>query len=268
MTKLTKKERLEAVILGVVLALTTWSAAADAPNEQIRVEAIVQKYEIAAMEDAFDDGRFVNYDGATLKVLSPAKVAGKTIRVYVPSGAVAANSPMRNPGAQCRFNFDPNLLNQGQLFLGALENLRWTATAILANESPEDLLRTWAATWLASDVDKMLSFYSKGKEVTAIESLGHIRRGSIEIGEMYRGAFDELTFDRVTLTPLAQGQRGDVAWATCRYRADIRIKEDNSKYVLEVRGSFVMRKDKNSWKIVLEHFSTIPDTPRVRPADN
>ena len=136
-----------------------------------------------------------------------------------------------------------------------------------ADDSPAKFLETWAATWQTSDVDKMLAFYDTADQTLAIESLGHVRKGPAEIRKMYQGAFDELIFDRVTLKPISQGEQASVAWATCTYRAEIRLKEDGSKYILEARGSFVVRRDRNSWKITLEHFSTIPDVPRVRPAD-
>lgn len=141
-----------------------------------------------------------------------------------------------------------------------------SATAEHPPSAPK-FLQIWAAAWQFGDVDKMMAFYDTAKETTAVESLGHVRKGPAEIRKMYQRAFDELLFDRVTLTPIAQGQHGPVAWATCRYKADMRLKSDNSRYILEVRGSFVMKREGETWKITLEHFSTIPDVPRVRAAE-
>jgi ketosteroid isomerase-like protein len=132
------------------------------------------------------------------------------------------------------------------------------------DSSAASFLQSWANAWRTSDIDKMMAFYDSAKETTAIESLGHVRKGPSEIRKMYQSAFDEVVFDRVTLTPVVEAQHGSTAWATCRYKAQTRLKSDDSKHVLEVRGSFVMKKDKNGWKITLEHFSTIPDVPRVR----
>ncbi len=133
--------------------------------------------------------------------------------------------------------------------------------------STAKFLQSWANAWRSSDVDKMMAFYDSGKETTAIESLGQIRQGPDQIRKMYQGAFDEVVFDRVTLTPIIEGEHGSVAWATCRYKAETRLKSDDSRYVLEVRGTFVMKKGKDGWKITLEHFSTVPDVPRVRRAE-
>ncbi len=131
----------------------------------------------------------------------------------------------------------------------------------------ERLLQKWAATWKTSNVDQMMQFYDEGNDTVAIESLGHVRQGSKEIRNMYEGAFDELRFDRVTLTFIAQGHQGTVAWATCRYRAEIRLKATQAKFVLQSRGTFILRKDGETWKIATEHFSTIPRVPRVQPAN-
>jgi ketosteroid isomerase-like protein len=127
-------------------------------------------------------------------------------------------------------------------------------------------LQSWAAAWQSSDVDKMMDFYESSKDTIAIESLGHVRKGPTEIRKMYQGAFDELTFDRVSLTPVAQGQHESVAWATCRYKAEIRLRSDNTRFVMEVMGTFIARREGSTWKITAEHFSTLPDTPRVRRA--
>ena len=134
-------------------------------------------------------------------------------------------------------------------------------------KSPRTFLENWAKSWQSSDADKMIGFYDSSKETIAVESLGNIRKGPAEIRKMYQGAFDELIFDRVTLTSITHGQEQSVAWATCRYKAEMRLKTDNSQYLLEVRGSFVMKQENGNWKITLEHFSTIPGIPRVRPTD-
>jgi ketosteroid isomerase-like protein len=158
-----------------------------------------------------------------------------------------------------------NVTRLTMLFVIVLAGLTNSASA---QDSPEAFLTTWAEAWQTSDVDKMMTFYDTAKETTAIESLGRIRRGPDEIREMYDGAFEEVIFDQVTITPIAGGQLDAVAWMTCRYKAESRLRADGSKFILEVLGSFVMKNDNGSWKITLEHFSTIPDVPRVRPVDD
>ena len=103
----------------------------------------------------------------------------------------------------------------------------------------------------------MMTFYDSNKTTLAIESLGHVRNGPTQIREMYKNAFDELAFNRVTLAPIYEKRDGAVAWATCNYKAEVRIKNDKTEYILETRGAFVIKKTKNGWKIQMEHFSTI-----------
>ncbi|MDA1051062.1 MAG: hypothetical protein O3C40_11375 [Planctomycetota bacterium] len=85
----------------------------------------MQTYEIAAMEDLFDDGRFVSYDAVTLNILAPKEMADRTIRVYFQDGSLADDSPMRKSGQRLRFDFDKNLPRERQLFGGVLGNIQW-----------------------------------------------------------------------------------------------------------------------------------------------
>lgn len=71
-----------AVVFALVCILVVFVVVADTPERHVRVEAVVLSYEIAAMEDLIDDGQFVTYDALTLKIISPADLANKTIRVY------------------------------------------------------------------------------------------------------------------------------------------------------------------------------------------
>lgn len=113
------------VFFGLVCSLAAHASAA----KLVRIEAVVQKYEIAAGKDVLDDGRFVTYDAVTFKVLTPMTMADKTIRVFLASG-FSDKSRWQRPGERCRFDFDKDLLKQDQLFRGALENLQWiTATS-------------------------------------------------------------------------------------------------------------------------------------------
>jgi hypothetical protein len=118
-----KKATLRTIFVALCL-ITPFSSAAEPPTK-VRVVAVVQKYEVAAMEDLYDDGRLVVYDAVTLNVVSPADLAAQMIRVIVPTESVADDAPLRKLGKRCRFDLDTALLKREQVFLGALENLRW-----------------------------------------------------------------------------------------------------------------------------------------------
>lgn len=114
-----------AILIVAVCYPARVTLAADPPKAIVRVEAVVQTYETAAMGDLLADGRFAVDDAVTFRLVAPAEMADTTIRVHLWLGSVADDSPLRRPGQRCHFDFDKNLLKKDQLFRGALENLTW-----------------------------------------------------------------------------------------------------------------------------------------------
>ena len=129
--------------------------------------------------------------------------------------------------------------------------------------NPTETLRQWAATLATSDVSQMVAFYEDGQEVTAWESTGNTRQGTAQIREMYEEAFEEVVFEKVQLGSLEVRQWNDIASAKCRFVAETVRRTDNSKWVLEIRSSFVLKRDGEAWKIAFEHFSPIAGVPRA-----
>jgi len=129
--------------------------------------------------------------------------------------------------------------------------------------SPKATLTSWADSLRLSDVDGMLAFYENSDEVTAFESYGRVRRGTSGIREMYEDAFGAVEFQRAWMDSLQTRQSGDVAWATCNLNADTILKAEGSPWKLQIHGSFVLKKNGPSWRIVLEHFSSREGIPRV-----
>lgn len=128
-------------------------------------------------------------------------------------------------------------------------------------------LTKWANEWRTGEVDRMLALYSDSDTVAAIESRGILRKGRREIRKMYEDAFGELIFEKVELEPEVLTEAGDFAWATGRYKSTVRTRADKRRYILEVRGSFVLERGQDEWRIVLEHFSPLHGVPRAREAE-
>ena len=110
----------------------------------------------------------------------------------------------------------------------------------------------------------MVAFYEDSMEVAAWESTGRTRQGAREIREMYLEAFAEVVFESVKLGSLEVRQSDDIAWAKCRFLAETVRRADNSKWVLEIRSSFVLKREGEMWKIAFEHFSPIAGVPRAK----
>ena len=140
-----------------------------------------------------------------------------------------------------------------------------TASVEQRGITPEDFLREWASGLGEGSVDDMTAFYEDSKNTLAIQSTGHMRKGTAEIRKEYQSAFKEVDFERVTLKDLTVRQNRDVAWATCRFKAQTLHKLKNTKWTLEVYTSFVLKRSGKTWKIVLEQSTPIAGVPRVSP---
>lgn len=139
-----------------------------------------------------------------------------------------------------------------------------TAEAGAKETSVEDALRQWAEVLRSSKVAEMVILYEDSEHVVALESSGKVRQGAAAVRKMYQEAFDEVVFKRTTFDALKVRESGDVAWATCRFKADTVVRADQSRWTLQIQGSFVLKREKGAWKIVLEHFSPIGGVPRVQ----
>ena len=132
-------------------------------------------------------------------------------------------------------------------------------------QSAKEFLLQWAEAVTAGDLDLVVAMYEDSEDVVAIESKGTVLKGIEQIRAMYEGAFKEVVFEKVTLDPLKVRASGGVAWAFCRLKASSRVNEDGTRWMLEIRGSFVLKRCEDSWEIALEHFATIAGVPRARP---
>jgi ketosteroid isomerase-like protein len=110
----------------------------------------------------------------------------------------------------------------------------------------------------------MTAFYEDSEHVVAWESIGKVRQGIAAIRSLYEDAYAEVRVESAALSSLDVRQSGDVAWATCRFKAETILRADGSRWTLDIRGSFVLKQEQDEWKIVLEHFSPIEGVPRVQ----
>lgn len=132
-------------------------------------------------------------------------------------------------------------------------------------QSAKEFLLRWAEALTVGDLDLVVAMYEDSDDVVAIESKGTVRKGIDEIRAMFEGAFKEVMFEEITMDPLKVRASGDVAWAYCRLKASTRVKKDGARWLLEIRGSFVLKRCEDSWEIAHEHFATIAGVPRARP---
>jgi ketosteroid isomerase-like protein len=131
--------------------------------------------------------------------------------------------------------------------------------------SPKEAIESWAKAFTAKEPADVLRFYDESEDLLLILSSGHQINGYAAVSEQYHKGFREVAFFESQVTELSAEQQQDVAWVTCRHRAKFRVLADNTKFQLEVRTTFVLKRHKDTWRIVLEHSSPIAEVPRMKP---
>ena len=132
-----------------------------------------------------------------------------------------------------------------------------------SHETPEASLESWAAAWTTGNVEQMMPFYEDSKNLVAIASSGKRYDGVLGIRNMYESAFKQAAWEKVTLEDVEIRREGEIAWAICRFQAD--LTANGGKLRFRSQGSFVLRQTAKTWKIAMEHFSPIAGVPRIEP---
>ncbi len=146
-------------------------------------------------------------------------------------------------------------------------NLNFVCGTATAATTSKEFLHHWARALRVGNLEAMTSFYENSDTVVAIQSTGHALTGRKSIRREYEAAFRDVMFEDVQLENLKVRESGDVAWATCRFRALTHRKSDASKWKVEVYTSFVLHRVDDSWLITLEQSTPIFGQPRVQRRD-
>lgn len=134
-----------------------------------------------------------------------------------------------------------------------------------AGTSPKEAIQSWAKAFTAKEPADVLGFYAESEDLILILSGGQQHKGYAAVKKEYHKGFGEVVFFESEVSEMTAEQVQGVAWVTCRHRAKFRVLADDSKFQLEVRTTFVLKRDKDAWRIVLEHSSPIADVPRIKP---
>jgi ketosteroid isomerase-like protein len=132
-----------------------------------------------------------------------------------------------------------------------------------AGPSPKEAIQGWAKALTSKDPADVLRFYAESEDLIVIFSSGHQIKGYAVVKKLYDDSARRIAFYESEVTEVAVQRLADVAWVACRHRARYRDLTDDSKWQLEIRTTFVLKRHKDGWRIVLEHSSPIADVPRV-----
>jgi ketosteroid isomerase-like protein len=133
-----------------------------------------------------------------------------------------------------------------------------------AGPSPKEGIERWAKALTSKDPADALHFYAESEDLILILSSGYQFKGYAAVKDVYERSSRDIAFFESEVTELVAQRVGDVAWVACRHRARFRVIADDSKWQLEVRTTFVLKRHKDEWRIVLEHSSPIADVPRMK----
>jgi len=132
-------------------------------------------------------------------------------------------------------------------------------------ECMADISKAFAEAMKAGDVDQILALYLDSAEVLAIESSGNVRRGSKGLRTMYEAAFAETTWTRADFELIRTDVRDQEGFCYFRFTAEGTYKkEGEGGFVLSTQGTWIVRKTKQGWRIVHEHFSPLDGIPRFQ----
>jgi ketosteroid isomerase-like protein len=136
-----------------------------------------------------------------------------------------------------------------------------------APESPMATIENWAKAFITNDAGRLLRFYEPSESLTVLLASGHQIKSFATLKKTYEKAHENVAFSESEVSEVTARQSGDVAWVVCRHRAKLRALTDDVKLQIDIRVSFVLKRHKEGWRIVLEHGSPIADVPSIKPVE-
>jgi len=135
---------------------------------------------------------------------------------------------------------------------------------VSAEQSPSDFMKAWVATFNQSDANKILAYYDSSEETDCFVSMGRSFKGYKKISQMYQQDMTALRFYDSTSEAMKHRIVGEAAVVSFIHKFKYVIKETNVHYRIHIRTTVVLKKDKNSWKIISEHSSPIKGIERAK----
>jgi ketosteroid isomerase-like protein len=134
-----------------------------------------------------------------------------------------------------------------------------------AGPSPKETIEKWAKALMSRDPADALRFYAESEDLIVIISNGSQFKGYSAVKkDVHERSSRDLAFYESEVTELVAHSVADVAWGACRQRVRYRVFADDSKWQLEVQTTFVLKRHKDGWQIVLQHSSPIAGVPRIK----
>ena len=136
-----------------------------------------------------------------------------------------------------------------------------------ADIAPDKFTENWAAAYTTNDHQKLLSFYEQDDKLEVRMSSGVKVVGFELLKDLYESEFDQAEFIFSKAKSISIRKFDQTAIVSFEHVFGFKT-EDEKAFEGHVQTVLVLRKSKETWKIVNEHSSTIKDVPRVKPIKN
>jgi ketosteroid isomerase-like protein len=129
--------------------------------------------------------------------------------------------------------------------------------------SAKEFLETWARSHVSGGPKASLKFFAETDDLIVIWSSGKQTIGFADFKKVVDDLGATTVYSEYNLSELRVLENKDTAWATFRVKAKFLDKTDNTNWQLDIRITMVLKRNKESWLIVLDHSSPIQDVPRL-----
>ena len=128
--------------------------------------------------------------------------------------------------------------------------------------TPQQFIGQWVATFNKNDSELLLPFYDQSDDLEVIISAGVRHHGYEAVRKAFADDFKSVRFYDSKASDTATRILGDTAIVTFTHTFKAHLREDNTRWQIQVRTTSVLHRMQGEWKIVLEHSSPIQGIDR------
>ena len=130
---------------------------------------------------------------------------------------------------------------------------------------PDQFAKNWTGAFASNDPENLLKFYESGPKVVVRMASGVKVVGTEKLKELYKSEFEQTKFLYSKTKNVSVRQFDEMTILSFEHLFAFKTEEKN--FQGHVQTVMILRKSKNSWKIVDEHSSPIKDIPRLQPIE-
>ncbi len=131
------------------------------------------------------------------------------------------------------------------------------------DESPAAVIKAWATTFNKNSPVQQAAYYDRSEKTEVLVSSGLRHRGFKAVLKAYQTDQEQLKYYDSTAEKISTRILGETALVTFEHRFKIHFLSDDSRWQIHIRTTSVLHRVEDTWKIVLEHSSSIHGIERM-----